>query len=191
MGGGRYGVITGNPPYGEYSQVRQSYALSNDKHTNCGNLYAAVIERSLALCCSSQRYLGLIVPLSICGGIRFGALRAALTNQTAALWLANFQIFPSRLFSDAYQRKPIMIAKSASTRPCALYVTKIQRWYASERPHLINQITYTPTQRKVRPDVFPKLASPLQETILEKVLQKSVGVSIGHTLSTQQTENFV
>jgi hypothetical protein len=188
---GGFDVIIGNPPYVEYSKVRQSYTLVDYGQASCGNLYAAVIERSLVLCRPSRSYVGLIVPLSLCGSERFGALRASLSRQTTALWLANFEIFPCRLFADAYQRQSILIAKHDSKEHCALHVTKIQRWYAAERCHLIQQISYTTSTRNVKPGVFPKLASPLQESILYKVRRKAGGECIANALSTRRTDYFV
>ncbi|MBV9231113.1 MAG: Eco57I restriction-modification methylase domain-containing protein, partial [Chloroflexi bacterium] len=188
---GGFDVIIGNPPYVEYSKVKQEYRLHGYQTESCGNLYAAVIERSLALCRPGQSYLGLIVPLSVCGSERFGPLRDTLTHNTGLLWLANFEIFPSRLFDGAFQRLSILIACHDTTHDCAMHVTRIQRWYASERPHLINLISYTATQCCVRPGVFPRLASPLQEGILHKVLQKARGSTIAQVLHPRKTVYFV
>jgi hypothetical protein len=193
---GGFDVIIGNPPYIEYNKVKQKYIVQSFGAGNCGNLYAAVVERSFALC-REQGYIGLIVPLSICGGERFGILRNAVLHNMAALWLANFEIFPCRLFDGAFQRLSIMLAKRSANRhpelsnPPQTYVTRIQRWYASERPHLMKLITYTAVQHTIKADVFPKLADSLQESILLKVLRKSRGNDIGSMLSQRKTEFFV
>jgi len=188
---GGFDVIIGNPPYVEYSKTRQAYQLPGYKTTSCGNLYAAVIERSLAVCKSEQSYLGLIVPLSICSGDRFEQLRHTIITRTSHLWLANFEIFPCRLFHGAFQRVSILLAEQHTAHHCATYVTRIQRWYAHERPHLLDQIAYTATPLAVKPHVFPKLSSSLQEVILHKMLLRASGKSIASALSPSRTAHFV
>jgi hypothetical protein len=196
MAQGGFDVIIGNPPYIEYNKMKQKYILQRFGTGNCGNLYAAVVERSFALCCE-EGYIGLIVPLSICGGERFGTLRKTVLRNTTALWLANFEIFPSRLFDGAYQRLSIMLAKhsidqrSTPPSPHQTYVTRMQRWYAPERPHLMRLITYTVVPDTLKADVFPKLAAPLQASILPKVLRRSRGNNIGQMLSQRKTDCFV
>ncbi|HEY5005173.1 MAG TPA: DNA methyltransferase [Ktedonobacteraceae bacterium] len=189
---GGFDVIIGNPPYVEYSKVRHEYqAAGSEAAVVYGNLYAAVLERSLALCRPGKSYLGLIVPLSLCGGERFGSLRRSITRQTAELWLSNFEIFPSRLFDGAFQRLSILLARHENSAKCTTYSTRIQRWYAVERPYLIDLLQYTHAQRTVKADVFPKLASPLQETILQKLVAKAQGNSIASMLYPYKTKHFV
>ena len=191
MARGGFDIIIGNPPYVEYSKVRQVYQVYGYETESCGNLYAAVIERSLALSWKGWGYLGLIVPLSLCGGERFEQLRATIRQNTSNIWLANFEIFPSRLFDGAFQRLSILLAQHKQTAHCRVHVTKIQRWYAAERPHLIDLITYTPTTAMLRPSVFPKLASPLQENIVCKMLERARGVTLAKALFPRQTSHFV
>jgi hypothetical protein len=191
MGRGGFDVIIGNPPYVEYSKVKHEYQAVGSEAGGYGNLYAAVLERSLALCRSGQSHLGLIVPLSLCGGERFGSLRRSIIQQTQELWLSNFEIFPSRLFEGAFQRLSMLIARHGNSEECTTYSTRIQRWYAVERPYLIDLMKYTHAQRTVKTDVFPKLASPLQETILHKLVAQSQGNSIASMLYPYKTEHFV
>ncbi|MBO0780877.1 MAG: Eco57I restriction-modification methylase domain-containing protein [Ktedonobacteraceae bacterium] len=185
---GGFDVIIGNPPYVEYSKARQYYSVPGRE---CGNLYAAVIERSLALCRENASYLGLIVPLSLCGGERFARLRAAIRRQTSHLWLANFDIFPCRLFDGAFQRLSILLVRHSTQSPCAVSVTGIKRWHARERPHLIDLVSYTPACCDINPGVFPKLASPIQEHILRKVTRRAASGCIGQSLHDQPTPHFV
>ncbi len=214
---GGFTVIVGNPPYIEYSKVRQEYVVAGYETQSYGNIYAAVVERSLSLCRPGKSYLGLIVPLSVCGGGRFAQLRRTMTGQLAQLWLANFEIFPSRLFDGAFQRLSIVIAQHGflgkgeiqgdesldainrvptilgemNMGECTIYTTRIQRWYAVERPYLIDLMRYIHAQRTVKAGVFPKLASSLQETILQKLVEKAGRLSIASVLYPRRTEQFV
>jgi hypothetical protein len=188
---GGFDVIIGNPPYVEYSKVRHIYRVQGYETVTCGNLYAAVIERSLALCRPGAGFLGYIVPLSICGSGRFHQLRSVIKQHTSAHWFANFEIFPCRLFDGAFQRLSILLARHAIRPENNVFVTKIQRWFATERPHLIDLIAYTRTQCTLKPSVIPKLASPLQERILQKVLSQAQGQTVATLLSGQPTDHFV
>src|SRR5260370_12408758 len=168
MESGGFDVIIGNPPYVEYSKVRQDYTVNGYEERSCGNLYAAVIERSLTLCRPQQSYLlqypqtdrkerenpmlaptppdmgnsngtmlhmssgfalGLLVPLSICGSARFEHLRETLMHMTSHLWLANFEIFPCRLFDGVFQRLSILLARRDQEQQCTIHTTRIHRWY--------------------------------------------------------------
>ncbi len=190
---GGFDVVIGNPPYIEYSKIRQAYKVQGYETESCGNLYAAVIERALQLCRSGESYLGLIVPLSICGGERFAQLRTTIRHNTSHLWLANFEIFPCRLFDGAFQRLSILLARHAHTQhpSLSLHVTKLQRWYATERPHLIDLITYTAAQNQVKPQVFPMLAAAHQDSILQKIAVKAAHDSIAKALYPRVTAHFI
>ena len=184
-----FDVIIGNPPYIERSKLANKTQF--DTMTRWGNLYAAIIERSLALCRTDQSYLGLIVPLSLCSSERFKPLRQTLLAQTTSLWLANFEIFPCRIFEGAYQRLSLLLAHHGTYQASHLYVTHLQRWYAAERPHLFQLITYTPVHHTLTSSAFPKLAASMQEDILHKLATKAQGHTIAHLLATQPTSHSI
>ncbi|GER86000.1 hypothetical protein KDW_01620 [Dictyobacter vulcani] len=191
---GGFEVIIGNPPYLEYSKVKGEYAIDGYEEKSCGNIYAAIIERSLALCRPGQSQLGLIVPISLCSSQRFTALRQRLFKQHTALWLANFEIFPCRLFEGAFQRLSILLAsqQSNSLAP-ALYVTRIHRWYTVERPYLLSLLHYTQVQtlQTQTPLTFPKLASTQQEHILQRIQQSAASMNIGKSIADKPTDYYV
>ena len=198
---GGFAVILGNPPYLEYNKVKDTYVINGYEEKSCGNIYAAIIERSLELCHPEQSYLGLIVPISLCGSARFQGVRTRLLHTTDALWLANFEIFPCRLFEDAFQRLSILIARSARQQPSEqhqLFVTRIHRWYADERPHLLQLLSYTPVTRlnaqptsRTAQVIFPKLASPLQERLLNKLGQCTGNARIADLLQREPGPFFI
>jgi hypothetical protein len=189
---GGFDVIIGNPPYVEYSKVRQDYVVQGYEERSYGNLYAAVIERSLALCRVPQAYLGLIVPLSICSGKRFSTLRSTLLEKLSSLWLAHFEIFPSRLFENAFQRLSILLGRRQATQSATVYTTRLHRWYSVERPHLLDLMYYIPCDLYAHHvDVFPKLAAKLQEDIWRKVADKASGQRLADVLVKEETAHFV
>ena len=187
-----FDVIIGNPPYVEYNKVTDAMAIGIESRTY-GNIYAEIVERSLMRCRVETSYLGLIVPLSICGGERFAALRRTIVMNTSALWLANFDIFPCHLFEGAYQRLTLLLGKHSMKQPHTheTYVTHIQRWYTSERATLIERIFYTHTRYRHKDSVFPKLASEQQEDILQKIVALAENNTLSILVSPLKTEHVV
>ncbi|GHO89330.1 Eco57I restriction-modification methylase domain-containing protein [Dictyobacter formicarum] len=194
---GGFDVIIGNPPYLEHSKIRHEYAIHGYEETSCGNIYAAVIERSLALCKPGQGQLGLIVPISLCGAQRFVALRQRLLAIGTTLWLANFEIFPCRLFEGAFQRLSILLiqlqARSQTAQSSALYVTRIHRWYSAERPYLLSLLTYTrvPSMPAEPSLLFPKLAATQQAQLLDQLHLHARGKNIGNIILEQPSSHFI
>ena len=191
MRDGGFDVIIGNPPYIEYSKIRAMYQIPEYEAESCGNLYAAVTGRALALSKAQKSFIGLVVPLSICGSERFSRLRAKLRASTTHLWLANFEIFPSRLFDSAFQRLSILLALRDTASEQTLHVTRIQRWYAAERPHLMSLLHYTPVHQSEQTAVFPKFASSLHEDVTQKVVEQARGHTLADVLSSQPAPHFV
>lgn len=63
MKDGGFDVIIGNPPYVEYSEIKNIYRVINFLTEQCGNLYAFIAKRSEYLLIFNGR-LGIIMPLS-------------------------------------------------------------------------------------------------------------------------------
>ncbi len=199
---GGFDVILGNPPYIEYNRIRLLPTVDGVEKKHYGNLYAAIIERSLALCRADNSYLGLLVPVSICSGMRFEDLRHQLRDQTSALWLANFDIFPGRLFTNAFQRLSILLAHCQQpygthspypqqTIQTSLYTTRLHRWYSAERPLLLQRITYTGAHFADTFCRIPKLASPQHAAIIDRLRMRSGSHRLAHVLADSKTPYFV
>ncbi len=189
---GNFDVIIGNPPFVEYSKFEHD-TPSNDGNGTYGNLYAEIIEHVLTRCCTARSYIGFVVPLSICGGERFDTLRRTILTHTSILWLANFDIFPCRLFESAYQRLTLLLGKRNEqiVSPHETYVTHIQRWYTSERSTLMRRIVYTQVRYRHREGVFPKCGSPRQEEIVQKMIVGAGKSTLSMLVSPRRTEYAV
>jgi len=80
---GGFDAVIGNPPYVEYAKVKDLYSLQGFSTLPCGNLYAMVFERSLAILRRDGR-LGLIVPHSIAATYRANDLQELILKQLTA-----------------------------------------------------------------------------------------------------------
>src|SRR5659263_235389 len=95
---GGFDVIIGNPPYIEYSKVKQEYSINGYISESCGNLFAYVIERGFKLLNKSGKY-GLIVPISLTCSKRMVHVQKMLLAKGA--YFSTFSERPSKLFEGA------------------------------------------------------------------------------------------
>ncbi len=183
---GGFDVIVGNPPYVEYRRVKKEYQILDYSTKQCGNLYAQVMERSGILMKSGGRF-GMIVPLSICSSKRMVSLRSWLLRTFPERYIANFEIFPSKLFEGAFQRVSIVIG--TKDKPGQAFISRLHRWYSIEREVLINKIVYTGTFVSSRSKLFFKIQNKTNSTVLEKLSQAPETISLW--CSRGPTKHFV
>ena len=165
MSGGGFNVVIGNPPYVEYSKVRGGYSVVGYRTLSCGNLYAMIVERSLALC-STDDYVGLIVPLSLACTERTAEAREGVLTQSS--WVSSYDIRPSSLFNGVAQRLCIMLTRRDLQR-CS-YVGGYRRWSEEERTHILELTTYTSADNGFQTrSVIPKIASHVERLILSRL----------------------
>lgn len=107
---GGFDVIIGNPPYVEYSKVKDDYTIRGYETENCGNIYAFCVERALRLLRQSGSYYSMIVPISLAGNDRFKKLRKTLLT-SGNNWLAHFSgdTHPGTLFTGVQQNLCIFV----------------------------------------------------------------------------------
>ena len=104
-GNGGFDVIIGNPPYVEYSKIKD-YTLSNYETIKCGNLYAFVVEKSLYLT-NNNGINGMIIPhSSVCTDRMEEFIKMVKKHN---IWLSFYDIRPSKLFNGVDQRLMIYI----------------------------------------------------------------------------------
>jgi hypothetical protein len=173
---GGFDVVIGNPPYVEYSKIKNTYQLKNYETEKSGNLYAFVIERSQQLL-KNDGYFGMIVPLSISCGERMNDLRKCVKTDLNNLQLLNFEIFPSKLFDGAFQRLTIIIGNKNRQIQENRKVTKLHRWYSIERQCLIDKIALTQVTSKEILPLFGKYQSNIHINIIEKLSRNKKSVA--------------
>ena len=143
MNHGGFDVIVGNPPYVEYSKVRDSYRILSFKTESCGNLYAFISETAINLL-NENGHFGLILPISSFSTNRAKPLQFLWQEEIKSSWLSHFGVRPAKLFSGVDQRLTIAIGSKAE-RIVSAYSSKYERWSADEREDLFQRLEYAVT----------------------------------------------
>jgi len=166
---GGFDVIIGNPPYVEYSKVKQQYSVRNYQTESCGNLYAFVVERVIRLLQAGGQ-VGVIIPVaSICtdGYLPLQQLLYKLGN----LAISSFNDRPGRLFDGLeHIRLSIILFQKTDAETHPIYTTKYNKWQTVERPNLFQKLVYEDITGSFREGAFVKLGSTLEISILRKVV---------------------
>ena len=179
MKDGGFDVIIGNPPYVEYRNISE-YKVHGYRTESCGDLYAFMLERSLALAAKGCR-VGFIVPMSCFAVDRFAPLQDLFFERTNPLFITNWSgdAHPSRLFEGVDKRLEIVLARTHDAKPQALtvYSSRDIKWYAEERPTLfrtapVYQKLGSAKDLMVFPASVPKVGSGIELEILNLLRQR-------------------
>jgi len=138
---GGFDSIIGNPPYLEYSKVKD-YEVLEYATGKCANLYTFAVEKSFALV-HHQGRVGMIIPVSVACSDAMEPLRRLLLEDHRSLWLSHFSNRPGQLLAGAQNRLTILLASSQLPRP-RRYSTRYHRWNAKggERDALFPTLRY-------------------------------------------------
>lgn len=167
---GGFDVIIGNPPYVEYSKVKNDYTIRGYETLSCGNLYANVMERALIIQ-KPKGWNGLIVPLSLVSTERMSALQELTFNGERRNWVSLFDVYPSKLFDGAKQRLTITLSSAGDG---SLFSTRYNRWKPKEREALMQVIGFESVTYSEDLRVVAKAGEKIAVAINKKIKQKKV-----------------
>lgn len=169
-----FDVIIGNPPYVEYSKVKDTYKVNNYFTEKCGNLYTYVAERSFNIS-SKDRYIGLIIPISSFSTDRMSFFQKECLRRCSDLYLTSYGIRPSKLFDGAEQRLSIFIGKIGKSESSIFHSSKYYRWYNEERKSLFQLISYQPIEVSIQKLEFPKISTAIETSVFNKIKGDPLG----------------
>jgi Eco57I restriction-modification methylase len=162
---GGFDVIIGNPPYVDYSKVRDVYAVSEllFETLDCGNLYTLVVERSKHLV--SSRY-GFILPLSSTNA-NGNASFQTLLRTSAALHISHYAVRPSKLFNGVDMNLTIILGCESGPKNGS--TSAFRRWPSAFREFLFATTQYTTHAVVIKRSAFPKFGEASEVSVWEKL----------------------
>lgn len=175
MVNGGFDAVIGNPPYVQLSEV-SDYGVARYSCSDCGNLYAVVLERCMGLL-QSGGSSGYIVPVSAISTDGYSTLQSIYAP--LRVHVSCFDDRPSRLFDGLEHIRLAIILAERSTSP-QWRMSRYHKWIAEERSSLFNRISYFPAPISPIPNAIPKVGDNIEGAILQKV--RSSGKSIASHL---------
>jgi len=165
-----FDVIIGNPPYVEYSKVRDTYRITDYKTEKCGNLYAFVFERCFKI---SKNATGLIIQLSAISTETMKPLQEFLKNNSQIIYSSCFPERPKQLFDGACIALTIQICFKLGNEKL-INSGGINRTAEQAREYLFRNMIYTKIENEFIPKqhLFPKFKRNIEKSIFNKIIKE-------------------
>lgn len=160
---GGFDAVIGNPPYVDYTKIKNAYTIRGFQTENCGNLYAYVMERSYSLLNTRGRF-GMIIPVSSISGDSYKSL-ADITFSND-YWVSSYSNRPGKLFRGVEQRLVIFLRSMSDG---VGYTTNYKHWYEEERESLFALLSYFPAEFFLSRGVPYKIGSHTESLVLKKL----------------------
>jgi len=168
---GGFDVIIGNPPYVEYSNVKNEYLIHNYHTEKCGNIYAYIMERIMYIS-HNNGICGMILQLSSIATRNMTPLHTFVRQYSDKLYVSCFAERPQQLFVGACIPLTIVLAirKKYNSALSTVLSTGIYRWHESERETLFDRIFYCCHTNIIDPKHFyiPKIQHNIELSIYKK-----------------------
>jgi hypothetical protein len=174
MNEGGFSAIIGNPPWKEYSAIKDWYTVQGYQTEPCGNLHGMCSERALTLK-SENGHASFIVQLPIVCSSRMASVRSILRERSSILTIISFDDRPGKLFDGLQHcRSAIWFSHGKTGAGVELSSTRYQRWNSEAREHLFAKLEFAANIKgTIFPELFPKYDQQIQAIIFEKIKRKS------------------
>jgi hypothetical protein len=165
-----FDIVIGNPPYVEYSAVRNEYKVENMATEKCGNLYAFIIERTCKIL-NEKGNKGFIIPLSGLCTQRMESLVQLYKKDYRSHWVSHFGWRPATLFEGVNIPLSVIISNSGESFPC-IRITEYYKWYQEKRKCLMSLLFYNNADGLlIHNFVIPKIGREYN-TVFRKMFSK-------------------
>lgn len=166
-GNGGFNIVIGNPPYVEYSKVRETYKIKEYETEKCSNLYGYVIERSYKIL-NAKGLIGMIIPISAFSNSSMESLQKYF-KKFPVTYISNFHQRPAALFEGVLQRLSIFICYKESQLK-EIHSSIVFRWKVETRNILFPTLFYTKCDQSKQNNSL-KIGHNLEGGILSKYLK--------------------
>lgn len=170
-----FDCIVGNPPYIEYSKVKNKYVVENIETIKSGNLYAFIIEKSINIV-KEKGTVGFIVPISILSTKRTKDLRRFIEGNCKDIFYSSFGDRPGTLFNGVHQKLTILIGEKGNSSTKNIYTSSYYHWYKEERQHLFDNIKYIKNDYR-NDDFYYKFGNEIEKSIIDKIINDEYSIS--------------
>lgn len=167
MSGRRFDVVIGNPPYVMYPSAKVAYGVLESDYSTlpCKNLYALMFERALELV-ADDGVVSFIVQLTVTASERVLTLQKALMDR-GPIFYASFPRRPQAVFEGV--EMPVTIVTSLKGEPGTLHSTRVERFSAVERVHIMTTLVYLKHRIVLRGYRLAKMSFDIERAIYEQL----------------------
>ena len=173
---GGFDVVIGNPPYVEYSKIKNEYKIKNYNTEKAGNIYAYVIERSLSIMHIISR-IGMIIQLSAFCTSRMLSFQEHWLLYSKQSYISFFDDRPGKLFDGLeHIRVAICLNEVGDNSTRNIYTTNYIKFPTETRSFLFDNIAYISNNSFIN-NAIPKINKNIEQDIIFKIHKDSKKLS--------------